>query len=145
MFTGSLICNFNTQQIQIVQSKDLRSIRKALWHCMNQTVRDDLKINTIQNIIKNYAISIFDKIYSITDLDLYNISDYDKRACYGRPRVDFHIPEVTKPWFISLVSTACCCAGWVTSWTFYIYLLYIALLWIFFLWLISLNCKYYIG
>lgn len=128
MFTGAPICNFNTQQIQIVQSKLLRSIRKALWHCMNQTIRDDLKINTIQNTIKNDAISIFDKIYSITDLDLYNISGYDKWASYGRPRVVFHIPEVTKLWFLSLVSTACCTAGWVTSWTFYIYLLYIALL-----------------
>lgn len=130
MFTGAPICNFNTQQIQIVQSKRLRSMRKALWHGMNQTIRDDLKINTIQNTIKNYTISIFDKIYYITDLDLYmyNISDYDKRASYRRPRVVFHIPEVTKPWFISIVSTVCCSAGWVTSWTFYIYLLYIALL-----------------
>lgn len=65
----------NSKLIQTFQNKVLRSIVNAPWYIRNDTIHRDLKVETVEEVIKKYAVKHVSRLQQHSNLEILKLCD----------------------------------------------------------------------
>ncbi|GBO46796.1 hypothetical protein AVEN_32483-1 [Araneus ventricosus] len=87
-----LAASNNRKKVQVLQNKLLRIIFNALWCIRNSVIHNDLKIQTVDDFIKDLSRNIFEKLVNYTNFTIL----YQLNYAYNHGR--YSLPYATIKW-----------------------------------------------
>lgn len=76
-------------KLQTLINKTLRRIRRAPWYVRNSTIRKDLQIPTLRDIIQKLSINFYNTLNNLDNEIILELPDYDYRDPSNRKKPRF--------------------------------------------------------